>query len=90
MLLCVDVWNVILSAVEGNVILSAVEGWEEMLDALDAVSPLIDDVRPGLRRHEHGEHVIFYRQERGGILISRILHRRMLPDIHAIDDDEQP
>jgi hypothetical protein len=57
MLLCVDVWNVILSAVEGNVILSAVEGnvilsavegWEEMLDALDAVSPLIDDVRPGL------------------------------------------
>src|ERR1700722_4276977 len=24
------------------------EGWEEMLDALDAVSPLIDDVRPGL------------------------------------------
>jgi len=25
-----------------------VEGWEEMLDALDAVSPLIDDVRPGL------------------------------------------
>jgi hypothetical protein len=48
MLLCVDVGNVILSAVEGNVILSAVEGWEEMLDALDAVSPLIDDVRPGL------------------------------------------
>ena len=22
--------------------------WEEMLDALDAVSPLVDDVRPGL------------------------------------------
>ena len=38
-LLCVDV---------GNAILSVVEGWEEMLDALDAVSPLIDDVRPGL------------------------------------------
>ncbi|MBV8117779.1 MAG: hypothetical protein JOZ01_07355, partial [Candidatus Eremiobacteraeota bacterium] len=22
--------------------------WEELLDALDAVSPLVDDVRPGL------------------------------------------
>ncbi len=45
-----------------------------------------DDVRPGLRRMEHGKHVVFYRQERGGILISRILHQRMLPDKHAIDD----
>src|SRR5579875_361141 len=24
------------------------EPWEDMLDALDAVSPLVDDVRPGL------------------------------------------
>jgi toxin ParE1/3/4 len=47
---------------------------------------LCDDVRPGLRRHEHGRHVMFYRQERGGILISRILHQRMLPERHAIDD----
>jgi toxin ParE1/3/4 len=41
-----------------------------------------DDVRPGLRRLEHRNHVIFYRQEREGILISRILHERMLPDRH--------
>jgi toxin ParE1/3/4 len=45
-----------------------------------------DDVRPDLRRHEHGKHVVFYRQERGGILVSRILHQRMLPDRHRIDD----
>lgn len=43
-----------------------------------------DDIRPGLRRHEHGRHVLFYRHERGGILICRILHERMLPDRHAI------
>jgi toxin ParE1/3/4 len=42
-----------------------------------------DDVRPGLRRLEHRKHVIFYRQEREGILISRILHERMLPDRHV-------
>jgi toxin ParE1/3/4 len=52
---------------------------------------LCDDIRPGLRRHEHGKHVLFYRQERSGILVSRILHQRMLPDLHAIDDrDEVP
>lgn len=45
-----------------------------------------DYVRPGLRRHEHGKHVLFYRQERNGILISRILHERMLPDRHAMDE----
>ena len=49
---------------------------------------LCEDVRPGLRRHEHGRHVVFYRQERSGILISRILHQRMLPERHAIDDQD--
>ena len=29
-----------------------------------------DDIRPGLHRHEHGKHVLFYRREGGGILIS--------------------
>jgi plasmid stabilization system protein ParE len=29
---------------------------------------------------EHDRHAVFYRQVTGGILISRILHRRMLPD----------
>ena len=56
-----------------------------------ALGRLCDHVRPGLRRHEHGTHVLFYRPERGGIVVSRILHQRMLPDRHAIDgeDDEK-
>jgi len=50
-----------------------------------------DDVRPGLHRLEHGKHVVLYRQERGGILGSRILHQRMLLDKHASEDrDEEP
>jgi toxin ParE1/3/4 len=52
-----------------------------------ALGRLCADVRPGLRRLEHGKHVVFYRQERGGVLVSRILHQRMLPDRHAIDDE---
>jgi toxin ParE1/3/4 len=45
-----------------------------------------DDVRPALRRMERGRHVVFYREEAGGILVSRILHQRMLPERHAIDE----
>ncbi len=41
-----------------------------------------DDVRPGLRRLERSQHVIFYRSDEDGILVSRILHQRMLPDKH--------
>ena len=45
-----------------------------------------DEVRPGLRRMEHGKHVVFYRQEVTGILISRILHQSMLPEKHNTGD----
>ena len=46
-----------------------------------------DHVRPGLRRMETGRHVVFYREDARGILVSRILHERMLPERHAIDDE---
>jgi plasmid stabilization system protein ParE len=32
---------------------------------------------------ESGRHIIFYRQDAGGILVSRILHRRTLPEKHV-------
>ncbi len=36
----------------------------QMLADNPALGRLCDDVRPGLRRLEHGRHVVFYRQER--------------------------
>ena len=48
-----------------------------------------DEIRPGLRRLEHGRHVIFYCQQAQGILISRILHRRMLPERHMRDESDE-
>ena len=48
-----------------------------------------DEIRPGLLRHEHGKHVVFYRQEPNGILIVRILHQRMLPDKHGFGDPSE-
>ena len=47
-----------------------------------------DDIRRGLRRMEHGRHVIFYRPDAEGVLVSRVLHQRMLPGRYAIEDDD--
>lgn len=47
-----------------------------------------DHIRPGLRRMEHGRHVVFYRIEAGGIQVSRILHQRMLPERQTLDEEE--
>ena len=47
------------------------------------------DIRPGLWRMECGSHVVFYWRETGGILVSRILHRRMMPERHVIGDEEE-
>jgi toxin ParE1/3/4 len=55
-----------------------------------ALGRTCQQVRSGLRRMDSGRHVVFYPQDRRGILISRILHQRMLPDRHLIDDDEEP
>ena len=48
-----------------------------------------DEIRPGLRRGKVGNHVVFYREEGGGILVSRILHERMLPEKQAMEDESE-
>lgn len=52
-----------------------------------ALGRACEEIRPALRRMEKGRHVIFYRQEKRGILILRILHQRMLPWRHHLDND---
>jgi len=47
-----------------------------------------DEIRPGLRRMLEGKHVVFYRDEPGGILVCRILHQRMLPENQEMDEDD--
>ena len=59
-----------------------------MLADNPALGRACNDVRPGLRRMECGRHVVFYREGAGGILVSRILHQRMLPESWAIDDED--
>jgi toxin ParE1/3/4 len=48
-----------------------------------------DQVRQGYRRFEQGRHVVFFRQlDEEIILVVRILHDRMLPDLHLGDDEK--
>ena len=61
-----------------------------MLAANPMLGRVCDYIRPGLRRMEHGRHVVFYREDAAGILISRILHQRMLPERQSIDEDNGP
>lgn len=37
------------------------------------------DIADGLRRHDHQQHAIFYRQREPDIFIVRILHQQMQP-----------
>jgi len=38
-----------------------------------------DSIHPGLRRFEHGKHVVFYLSELDNVLIVRVLHQQMVP-----------
>ena len=67
--------------------LAALEACCLQLAGTPAIGRASDEIRPGLQRFEHGRHVIFYRQETGGILVSRILHQRMLPERHDLEDE---
>jgi toxin ParE1/3/4 len=48
-----------------------------------------DEIKPGLRRHEHEHHVVFYMRKPYGIRVLRVLHDRMQPALHGfLDEDE--
>jgi toxin ParE1/3/4 len=59
----------------------------EMLAGNPGLGRICDRIRPGLYRFEKGRHILFYRKEEGGILISRILHRHMLPDRQSFEGE---
>ena len=47
-----------------------------------------DQIRPGLMREEQGRHVVFYVPRPYGVRVVRVLHERMLPNRHDLNDDE--
>jgi toxin ParE1/3/4 len=60
--------------------LDSLERCAKMLARNPALGRRCDWIRPELHRFEKGRHVVFYREEEDGILVSRILHRGMQPE----------
>lgn len=58
----------------------------QMLADSPGLGRACDPIFPGIRRFEQGKHVIFYKADRNGITVSRILHQSRLPiEPHFID-----
>ena len=66
--------------------LDSLEHCAKMLARNPALGRRCEWIRPGLHRFEKGRHVVFYREEGDGILVSRILHRGMLPEQQAFEE----
>ncbi len=66
--------------------LQALNDCAKMLARRPGIGRPCDWIRPGLYRFEQGRHVVFYRRERRGILVVRILHQSMLPDWQSFED----
>jgi toxin ParE1/3/4 len=66
--------------------LNSLEQCAKMLAANPTLGRPCDWIRPGLRRFEKGRHVLFYRREDKGILVSRILHQSMLPGEQTFEE----
>jgi toxin ParE1/3/4 len=62
-------------------------GCFERLARTPGIGRPCDRIRPGYRRMEHEMHVVIYKADPDGVFISRILHRRMLPSRHWIEDE---
>jgi toxin ParE1/3/4 len=64
------------------------ETFRQMLADYPGLGRSCDSIRSGLRRMECGRHVVFFREDASGILVSRILHQRMLPARYVMDEEE--
>ena len=80
----VDTWG----ADQANRYLDRLEACFRQLAETPEIGRPCATVRPGYRRMEHQKHVIFYRAKKKGVLIGRILHQRMMPGRHLMDDAE--
>jgi len=66
--------------------LDGLERCAKMLAANPQLGRPCNWIRAGLYRFEKGWHVLFYRREEEGILVSRILHQSMLPEQQPFED----
>lgn len=68
--------------------LAGLEECFELLAESPGIGRMCDTILSGYRRFEHEKHVIFYRTDKAGVFISRILHERVLPRPHLLDQSD--
>jgi toxin ParE1/3/4 len=78
----VDMWGL----EQASRYLDGLDGCFRQLARTPGIGRPCDRIRRGYRSMEHEKHVVIYRVDGEGIFISRILHRRMLPSRHLIED----
>jgi toxin ParE1/3/4 len=61
--------------------------FQQLVDGV-AIPRRCDRIRPGLWRIERASHVVFFRRVETGLLVCRVLHKRQLPGLHPIDDED--
>lgn len=61
--------------------LDSLDGCFEMLADNPRIGRKAENLRKGVRRHEHGSHVIFYAERASGIEILAVMHGRRLPKL---------
>jgi toxin ParE1/3/4 len=66
--------------------LDGLEQCAKMLAGNPSLGRICGSIRPGLHRFEKGRHVLYYRCNAEGILVSRILHQSMLPELQSFQD----
>jgi toxin ParE1/3/4 len=79
----VDAWG----STQANRYLDGLDSCFRQLSRTPGIGRPCDRIRGGYRRMEYEKHVIIYRAEGDCIFVSRILHQRMLPSRHLIEDD---
>lgn len=71
---------------QANIYVDALFDMMEALAADPARGRSADEVKPGLRRQSCGSHIIFYRSEKFGADIVRVLHGRMDVLVHLANE----
>lgn len=64
---------------QADLYLDSLENCFQLLAENPRMGRRAERVAPGLRRHEHKSHVIFYREQAAGVEIVAVLHERRLP-----------
>ncbi|MCH7936905.1 MAG: type II toxin-antitoxin system RelE/ParE family toxin [Proteobacteria bacterium] len=59
----------------------------EMLAGSPRLGHAADLILPGLRRHTHASHVVFYTIEENAIFVVRVLHRSMDSERHFTGEE---